>query len=254
MRLGFEFIAALEVSEVARGVIDRLRDETGCSAQLVIRDGRDAVVVLNAVGAGAFSTNVSVGARIPAHATVLGRMLLCELTDAELACLYAESELHCVSPGAPRTLPQLKALLCEDLARGYAVSESCFDQEITALVAPVRARDGTFVATVSVTVCAPTRRRDRLVRQVLAAASAISAGLHYRSAEAHAPARRHALDDPTVAPPVSSTNARRKPPVSPEGRERRRAAPRIDISLVSRRADGRESVAAGARRTHKNRP
>jgi DNA-binding IclR family transcriptional regulator len=207
LRLGFEYISSLEVTEVARGTIDALRDRSGCSAQLVIRDGRDVVVALRAVGPGAFSTNVRVGTRFPAHATVLGRLLLCELTEAELANLYPEPELPLVSGSKPGTLAELKALMCEDLARGYAVSESFFEQGISAVAAPVRAQDGGFIAAVSVTVYRPTLEpkafRDRLVQQVLTAANAISADLHYRPAAGSARALAVGLDKALAARPRS---------------------------------------------------
>ena len=194
LRLGFEFVGTLDVAQVAHGAVERLRDHTGCSAQLVIRDGRDVVVVLKAVGPGAFSTSVSVGTRLPAHATILGRVLLCELTDAELANLYPELELPRVGNGSPRTLAALKELLRGDLARGYAVSESLFEQGISAVAAPVRAADGEFVGAVSVTVYKatldPSAWRDRLVGEVLAAAAEISERLGYRMAERAVPVPR----------------------------------------------------------------
>lgn len=191
LRLGLEFLGSLEVTRVARNAVERLRDRTGCSAQLVIRDGGDAVVVLKSVGPGAFSANVNVGTRLPAHSTVLGRVLLCELTDAELADLYPEMQLPRVGAAAPGTLPELKKLLYGDLVRGYAVSEPSLEQGISAVAAPVRAPDGEFVAAVSVTVYRPTLEppalRERLIEQVLAAADEISAGLGNRSSDSTVP-------------------------------------------------------------------
>jgi DNA-binding IclR family transcriptional regulator len=189
LRLGFEYLASLEVTDVARPVVERLRDETTCSAQLVIRDGQDVVVVLKAAGAGTFASHVSVGTRLPCHATILGRTLLSGLTDAELARVYPEPRLpEVASPRAPRTLNDLKKLLREDHARGYAVSESFFEQGISAVAAPVRDYSGDVIAAVSLTVQKPNldpkEYRERLVQQVLAAAADISQRLNYRPAAA----------------------------------------------------------------------
>ena len=60
LRLGFEYIASLEVTELARPLIERLRDATDLSAQLVIRDGREVVVVLKASPSSTFASNVTV--------------------------------------------------------------------------------------------------------------------------------------------------------------------------------------------------
>jgi DNA-binding IclR family transcriptional regulator len=188
LRLGFEYLASLEVTDLARPVVERLRDDTGCSAQLVSRDGRDVVIVLKAAGPGTFASNVSVGTRLPAHATILGRTLLAGVTDAELARLYPEPRLPEVSPRTPRTLAELRKLLREDAARGYTVSESFFEHGISAVAAPVRDHRGAVVAAVSLTIqkanLEPRELRDRLVQQVRGAAAEISERLNYRAAVA----------------------------------------------------------------------
>ena len=188
LRLGFEYIASLEVTELARPMIERLRDATDLSAQLVIRDGREVVVVLKASPSSTFASNVTVGTRLPAHATILGRVLLGDADDAMLRRLYPESALPRVSPKSPRTLAELKRLVREDHARGYAVSESFFEHGVSAVAAPVRDQSGGIVAAVSVTsqrpALEPKELRERLVAQVLGAAAELSRQLNYRPAAA----------------------------------------------------------------------
>jgi len=186
LRLGFEYIASLEVTELARPVIERLRDATDLSAQLVIRDGREVVVVLKASPSSTFASNVTVGTRLPAHATILGRVLLGDADDTKLRRLYPESALPRVSPKSPRTLAELKRLVREDHARGYAVSESFFEHGVSAVAAPVRDQSGGIVAAVSVTsqrpALEPKELRERLIVQVLGAAAELSRQLNYRPA------------------------------------------------------------------------
>ncbi len=190
LRLGFEYIASLEFSELARPIVERLRDDTGFSAQLVIRDERDVVVVLKAAAQSAFASNVNVGTRMPAHATILGRVLLTGTDDRALAALYPAASLPKVSAKSPRTLAELKRLVNEDRARGFAVSESFFEQGISAVAAPVRDGTGHVVAAISITAQRPTldpaELRERLVKQVLHAARDLSHQLNYRPAEAAA--------------------------------------------------------------------
>jgi DNA-binding IclR family transcriptional regulator len=184
LRLGFEYLASLELTELARPIIERLRDETGCASQLVIRDATEVVVVLKAASASMFASNVNVGTRFPAHATILGRILMCELPDDELARLFPESHLKSFSQSTPKTLAELKALLAEDRRRGYTLSEGFFERGISALAAPVRDQSGRIVAAVSLTLqrqsLEPQELRDQLVGQVRAAAGEISQRLNYR--------------------------------------------------------------------------
>ena len=190
LRLGFEYIASLDVAEFARPLVERLRDETGLSAQLVIRDGREVVVALKASPPSTFASNVTVGTRLPAHATILGRVLLGDADDQTLRALYPEATLPATTAQSPRTLAELKRLVAEDRARGYAVSESFFEQGISAIAAPVRDDSGRIVAAVSVTAQRPSLEpkafRERLVAQVLGTAAELSRQLNYRPADAAA--------------------------------------------------------------------
>ncbi len=191
LRLGFAYIASLELTDLARAAVERLRDETGHSAQLVIRDGCDVVVVLKASAPSVFTSTVTVGTRLPAHATVLGRVLLCETDDTALAALYPEPDLpKATSPRAPKTLAALKKLLRGDRANGFALSESFFEPGVSAVAAPVRDDSGRIVAAVSITVHQPTlepaEQRERLVKRVLRTATEISGKLSYRPPEAAA--------------------------------------------------------------------
>jgi DNA-binding IclR family transcriptional regulator len=190
LRLGFEYIASLEFTELARPIVERLRDESGFSAQLVIRDGQEVVVVLKAMAQTTFSSNVNVGTRMPAHATILGRVLLADADDRSLAALYPGATLPKVSSKSPKSLGELKRLLREDRARGYGVSESFFEQGISAVAAPVRDGTGAAIAAISITAqrpnLEPAELRERLVKRVLRAARDLSYQLNYRPAEAAA--------------------------------------------------------------------
>jgi DNA-binding IclR family transcriptional regulator len=187
MRLGFEYIASLEITDLARPVLERLRDEAGFSAQLVVRDGRDVVVVLRATSQSMFASNVNVGTRFPVHATILGRALLCEHSDEEIAQLLPERALQSYSQNTPKTVAELKALLREDRVRGYVTSEGFFERGISAIAAPVRDQSGRIVAAISITAQRPTLEpkdlRERLVRQVQHAAAELSHKLNYRPTE-----------------------------------------------------------------------
>ncbi|MFN0304407.1 MAG: IclR family transcriptional regulator [Burkholderiales bacterium] len=183
LRLGFEYIASIDLTELARPIVERLRDATGLPAQLVIRDDREVVVVLRFAGTSAFESSVNVGTRMPAHATILGRMLLADLNAAELRRLYPERELKRYSAHTPKNVAALSKLLEADRARGFAVSESFYERGISAVAAPVRDDTGRIVAAISVTTqreSIPASERTVLIKQVVTAAGELSGQLSYR--------------------------------------------------------------------------
>ena len=98
---------------------------------------------------------MTVGTRFPAHATILGRVLLSDVDDVTLNELYPEPTLPKVAPHTPRRLAELRRLLRQDRTRGYGVSELFFEHGISAVAAPVKGADGRIVAAISVTAQRP---------------------------------------------------------------------------------------------------
>ncbi len=148
---GFAFLASLDLVEVAQPILKRLRDDTGFSTHLVIRDGRDAVYVARFAARATMASGVTVGTRLPSHATLIGRMLLCDFTEDQLAALYPEAKLQSYSAQTPATRKQLAALLAGDRERGYATGQSFFERGVSTVAAPVRDNLRNIVAALNIT-------------------------------------------------------------------------------------------------------
>jgi len=177
LRLGFELLAAMDLTEHGRPVIEALRDQCGYSAHIVVRDATQVVFVAKAAGRSALFQSIQVGARLPAHATVLGRLLMADLDAQALKTLYPDEPLQTFTPRTPTSRAQLKALIDEDRARGYGVSMGGFETGISTVAAPVINARGAVIAAISIAV--PAQRIDDavlpgLVEQVRAAAGQLS--------------------------------------------------------------------------------
>ena len=105
------------------------------------------------------------GARLPAHATVLGRLLLSDLDMAALKKLYPETPLPTYTDKTPTTLAQLKTLIDTDRANGYGLSQGGFENGISTIAAPVFNHQHQVVAAISITV--PAQQVDPELAQVL---------------------------------------------------------------------------------------
>jgi DNA-binding IclR family transcriptional regulator len=182
LRLGFEYLASLELTEIGRPLLDRLRDQISHPCNLVVRDGRSIVYVAKSVTPTAFVSSVNVGTRLPAHATVLGRVLLEDLSLAELRELYPEEHLESFSSNTPKTVVELFDMVQQDKARGYVLQEGFFETGISTIAAPVRDHSGKVVAAMGATLPLPHIQPDQLgeiVRSVRAAAGELSALLDH---------------------------------------------------------------------------
>lgn len=193
LRLGFEYLSSLSLVELGRPLLERLRDQTGFAANLVVRDGRSIIYVAKSTALSPFASSVNIGTRLPAHATVLGRLLLTPLAPAELRKLFPEKRLEKMTAQTPETVDALSALVAADRERGYAVSEGFFEPGISTIAAPVRDEAAHVVAALGLTISAPSIERSldqaQLIERTLETASALSKNLNYRG-EAYADALR----------------------------------------------------------------
>ncbi|MAF05916.1 IclR family transcriptional regulator [Herbaspirillum huttiense] len=177
LRLGFEYLASLELTEIGRPLLDRLRDEIGYSCNLVVRDGRSIVYVAKSVTQTAFTSHVNVGTRLPAHATVLGRVLLEDLTLPQLRTLYPEEHLEVFSSNTPKTVVELFDMVQADKERGFVLQEGFFETSISTVAAPVRDHSGHVVAALGATIPSPhidASQLDVIVSRVRETAAELS--------------------------------------------------------------------------------
>ncbi len=151
LRGGFEYLASLDMVEVAQPILQRLRDRTSLSSHMAIRDRREIVYVARFPARSTIASSVNVGTRFPVHATIMGRMTLMEMDGRDLAALFRDQPLQRFTKQTPVTLKALKALLAEDRGRGYAVSQAFFESGVSAIAAPVRDGAGRIVAAINVT-------------------------------------------------------------------------------------------------------
>jgi len=182
LRLGFEYLASMELTEHGRPIIDDLCSHTGLSAHLVVRDGREVVFVAKATGRSFMFNSIQVGARMPAHATVLGRVLFGGSTLADLTRLYGSATLDAFTAQTPTTLGALKDLIDADAQRGHGVSQGGFESGISTVAAPVFDEHLRIAAAVSVTI--PSQHFDPqaladVVAQVRDAAARLSQRLSH---------------------------------------------------------------------------
>ncbi|CAL8477890.1 IclR family transcriptional regulator [Caballeronia sp. S22] len=186
LRLGFEYVNSLELTDLGTPVLERLRDATGLSTHLLIRDQRDVVFIAKAQSHEPLfsSVKVHVGTRLPAHATVHGHVLMGDLSLAALKALYPEDQLEKYTERTPATVDELFERVQECVALGYGLSEASFERGISVVTAPVRDHSGGIVAAVAATVprsdIGADDEKSRLVETICGAAVELSMRLNYR--------------------------------------------------------------------------
>lgn len=154
-----------------------LAARTGETVQLATLRGRQACYVGKHDGTHQVRLASSIGSRLPAHATSLGKALLSGLPDGALDRLYAGVVLEPVTAHTITTLGALKRELERVRSNGYAVDRGEMLPEVHCVAAPVRGVDGGVVAAISLSVPVfriDDRREAELAREIRSCAAELS--------------------------------------------------------------------------------
>lgn len=155
--------AADPLHVAATPIVARLRDDSGESAQLYVRDGSVRVCVVTAERAHGLRDTVPIGSRLPMSAGSAAQVLAAWSTDADI------TELLATAAYGPRTLAEVRR-------RGWAHSVAEREPGVASVSAPVRDHSGAVIAAISVS--GPVERLGRrpgaaLAPRVVNAAAAL---------------------------------------------------------------------------------
>ncbi len=182
LRLGFGYLAARDLVEVATPHLARLRDRTGWSAHLGELQGREVVYLARIATRRSIASTVHVGTRLPARATTMGRILLSGLTPGEVRDLYGD-EPFAAGQGS---LPELIGQLAADAQAGVVVQNSGYEPGVASIAAPIHDMSGRIIAAINISAVAlltsDAELNGPLKAEVIAAAQAISRDLGHKAA------------------------------------------------------------------------
>ena len=150
LRLGYQYITGLDLVQVARRELELLSERVGISSHLAIRSERDIVYLLHVPGTVGFVSNVSAGARFPAHATPMGQILLSQISRKQLFELYAGVRLTALTEQTPVTLEGLASKIAHAAADGYVVSRGSVEPGGISISAPVHDSAEELVAAIDI--------------------------------------------------------------------------------------------------------
>jgi len=148
--LGEIAAAGNELRQAALPPLRELVSLLGETGHLGILDGADAVTVAVVDGWQTVRMHSWVGKRSPAHCSSMGKALLAGLGPADLTARYPGPVLPARTANTITSRDELDTCLAEARERGYATDREELEPHLCCVAAPVYGRDGTVVASVSV--------------------------------------------------------------------------------------------------------
>ncbi len=140
------------LARLGRPLVAALSDRLGESAHLAVMSGGDVLYIVEERAPRRPALVTDVGVRLPAHLTASGRAMLAALPREQVRALYPSASAFPDRTGlGPRKPSELRELLREVRARGYAIEDSEIADGLRSVGAAVRDHAGWPVAAVAVT-------------------------------------------------------------------------------------------------------
>ena len=150
--LGMAYISALGLYGAAKPHMETLSKQVDQTVSLAELDGSDIVYTGRVEVPKIVSVGVTVGARLPSASTALGRVLLADLSQAELEEVLNTPTLSMFYPRTNFTVDQLCPRLEKVRNNGWAESDEDLQYGVHAIAAPIRGEHGAVVAAVGIGV------------------------------------------------------------------------------------------------------
>ena len=149
LTLGYAYLSSLSFADVAQSHLADLANEVHESCSASVLDGFEIVYVARAATKRIMTISLSVGTRLPAYATSMGRVLLAGLSDDQLDAYLGAATL---APLTERTIvdrDQLRAELARTRIRGWCMVDQELEHGVRSVAVPVHDASGRVVAAVN---------------------------------------------------------------------------------------------------------
>lgn len=177
LELGFGYLGSLDFTDLVQPLLEHLAHQVNHSCSMAVLDGRDIVYIARVPVQRVMTVSLGIGARLPAFAASMGRVLLSGLPDADCKRWLASLKPAKLTPHTVTDTRKLKKIIAEVGAQGHAFVEQELELGLCSLGVPVRNRAGKVAAALNLSLpWHPDARREaqtRLLPELCSTAAAI---------------------------------------------------------------------------------
>jgi DNA-binding IclR family transcriptional regulator len=152
--LGSAYLSEVDLAREGQRAAERVAAACGETVHLATLDGIEVVYLAKVDSIHAVRMVSAVGRRLPAHCTGVGKALLSELSDDELARRFGgeAAPLPAMTPNSIPTVDALREALADVRRHGYATDDCESNRDVRCVAAPVYDHSGAMAAAMSISV------------------------------------------------------------------------------------------------------
>jgi IclR family pca regulon transcriptional regulator len=182
LSLGHAYLSSSTLAMSAQPLLDRVSERLGESSSIALLEGDEILYVArSSITRRIMSVDLSIGTRLPAYCTSMGRVLLAHMPAADLDAYLRRTKLVAHTPRTLVSPERIRRTLAQVASEDYAIVDQELELGLRSIAVPVRDVAGKVVAAMNISTQASRVPVGELTRRFLpelaAAARELSAML-----------------------------------------------------------------------------
>ncbi|MEO8938178.1 MAG: IclR family transcriptional regulator C-terminal domain-containing protein [Burkholderiaceae bacterium] len=150
LSLGYPYLTSLPFWNFAEPVMEELVQQIHESCSAAVLDGGEIVYVLRVPTQKIMAINLSIGSRLPAYCTSMGRVLLAGLNPMEANHVLRQVDLKALTSRTETRITRLKAIVDDTRTKGWALVDQELEEGLISLAVPIVGASGRTIAAMNI--------------------------------------------------------------------------------------------------------
>lgn len=152
LKLGFSYLSSTSLPTLAQPILEQVTEAVHESSSLSVLDGDEIVYLARSAAKRVMSVGLSVGSRLPAYCTSMGRVLLAALPEGELAAYLERVEIKALTPKTITDKATLVDVIRQARTDDFSLTDEELELGLRSIAVPVRSRQNRVVAAMNIGV------------------------------------------------------------------------------------------------------
>jgi len=167
LRLGFCYLSSASLPTLAQPILERLTETVHESSSLSVLEGEEIVYIARSASKRVMSVGLSVGSRLPAYCTSMGRVLLSAIPKEQLTKYIDRLEMKALTSKTITDKQALHDVLIRVRTDRFAMTDEELELGLRSIAVPVEARNGRVVAAMNIGVHASRVSAAEMIHKFL---------------------------------------------------------------------------------------
>ncbi|MGA0935442.1 MAG: IclR family transcriptional regulator domain-containing protein [Pseudohongiellaceae bacterium] len=166
-RLGSAYIESMNLEEVARPAMQRVRDLTGNSVALAVLSDLDTLFLVYVSTKQLTRIVAGVGTRFPAYATSAGRAILAFEDKERQEDYFRKVKLEALTEKTATSKKELKTILANVKKQQFSATDGELDFGVVSVAVPVFNEENRVIASVSCSTASARLPQEEMIERVV---------------------------------------------------------------------------------------